>query len=214
MLEPLEPPEPEDIDDLDELDEDIDGEESSASVAIVATQEALPVRIEEIADDRTPDGMACMGTFLGERMIARSVVPPEAIAELLEKAIFDAPVQIGLAAVEGDPGLQCRLFALVPAQELHEPEEPEEPWAASVPRFEQEAHTDLPKDAVIPLLLGHVVRFDSDRKHPDDLAAEAADVLRKIMSSEAPLQNVVDRVLEDLLGGSEGPGDGGVAEVD
>ncbi len=208
-LEPLEPLEPEDIDDFDELDE-----ESSASVAIVATQEALPVRIEEITDDRTPDGMACMGTFLGDRMIARSVMPPEAIAELLEKAIFDAPVQIGLAAVEGDPGLQCRLFALVPAQELHEPEEPAEPWAASVPRFEREVHTDLPEDAVIPLLLGHIVRFDSDRKHPDDLAAEAADVLRKIMSSEAPLQNVVDRVLEDLLGGSGDPGDGGVAEVD
>ncbi|MCZ6760316.1 MAG: hypothetical protein O7D29_08105 [Gemmatimonadetes bacterium] len=204
MSEPLDP---EYFDDFD--DDDEDGEiDDGTSVAIVATQETITVRVEEVKDDRTPDGMACMATFLGDRMIARAVVPPEAIIDLQQREVLKLPVQLGLAAVEDKPGLQCRLFALVPATVMDEPDEADEPWAASVPRFEDLERPELPKGAMIPLLLGHIVRFDTDRKHPDDLAAEAADVLRKIMSTEAPLKNVVDKVLEDLLGGSSGLGGG------
>ena len=57
---------------------------------------------------------------------------------------------------------------------------------------------ELDDDAVVPLLLGHVVRFGRDRKHPDSLAEEAADVLRAILSEDRPLTNIVDKIIEDL----------------
>ncbi len=130
MTEPLDP---EHFDDFDDADED--GEiDDGTSVAIVATQETISVRVEEVKDDRTPDGMVCMATFLGDRMIARAVVPPEAIIDLQQREVLKLPVQLGLAAVEDQPGLQCRLFALVPATAMDEPDEADEPWAASVPR--------------------------------------------------------------------------------
>ena len=54
------------------------------------------------------------------------------------------------------------------------------------------------REEVVPLLLGHIVRFSRDRRHPDDLAAEAADVLRAVLSDDRPLTNVIDKILEDL----------------
>ncbi len=56
--------------------------------------------------------------------------------------------------------------------------------------------TDEP--AVAPIPLGHIVRFERDRVHPESLPLEAADVLRKIIDGET--SEVVDRALSDLLG--------------
>lgn len=168
-------------------------------MVLVATRDLVPLQVSAIDDDRTPEGMACMGSFVHDRLIARSVVPPEALAELDERQVFASPVRLALAAVEDDPGLQCRLFALLPATRF-EDAEPEEPWAASVPRFEDgEAEGTTDPDAIVPVLLGHIVRFQRDRKHPEDLAEEAADILRAVLADERPLTNVVDKLLEDLL---------------
>jgi hypothetical protein len=184
--------------------------DAQTSVAFVSTQQTVNLHVDEIDDDRTPGDMVCMGVFFQDRLIARSIVPPEALHQLEAQDVFADPVRLGLAAVEEDPGLQCRLFALLPAARFHEPErerEPEEPWAASVPRFEDvmreaddddEVDEEMDGEAIVPLLLGHVVRFGRDRKHPDSLAEEAADVLRAILSEDRPLTNIVDKILEDL----------------
>lgn len=183
---------------------------SDMSVVFVSTQQTVDLRVDQIDDERTPEGMACMGVFFHDRLIARSIVPPEAIQQLEAQDIFADPVRLGLAAVEEDPGLQCRLFALLPASRFQEQEiQEDEPWAASVPRFEdilededeedEEDEGDLESgEAIVPLLLGHVVRFGRDRRHPDSLAEEAADVLRAILSEDRPLTNIVDKLLEDL----------------
>ena len=185
-------------DDADELWHPQGDDRPERPVAFVSTQQSVPLQVDQVPDDRTPDGMICMGTFFQERLIARSIVPPEALGELEAQGIFASPVRLGLAAVEQDPGLQCRLFALLPASQFEE-EESEEPWAASVPRFEDVLQgADEEQDAIVPLLLGHIVRFRKDRKHPDDLAAEAADVLRAVLSEDRPLTDVVDKILEDL----------------
>ena len=180
---------------------DPDDRESKTPVAFVATQHAVPLRVEKVQDDRTPDGMVCMGTFLEaqNQLIARSAVPPDMLSEIKESGAFGTPVRLALAAVEQDPGLQCRLFALIPADLFHQDEEdePDEPWAASVPRFEDSNRRELPQNSVVPLLLGHVVRFRRDRKHPGDLAREAGDVLRSILADQPT--EVVDKLLEDLL---------------
>jgi hypothetical protein len=51
---------------------------------------------------------------------------------------------------------------------------------------------------VAPIPLGHVVRYERDRVHPDSLPLEAVDLLRKII--EGNTSEVVDRALADLLG--------------
>ena len=177
-----------------------------AAVAFVATQDPVSVRVAEIADSRIPEGMICMGTFLksDKKPIARSAVPHDMLSDLKAHDAFADPIRLALAAVEEEPGLQCRLFALLPAEYFQEPksEEPEEPWAASVPRFEDHERQEIPENAVVPLLLGHIVRFKRDRKHPDDLAMEAGDVLQSILSKESATTEVVDKLLEDLLGDS------------
>ena len=50
------------------------------------------------------------------------------------------------------------------------------------------------------ILLGHIVRFDRDRRHPEDLAAEAVDVLQRIIHGADSLQDADRKAIEDLLG--------------
>lgn len=193
-------------------------------VALAATEGAVTLRLAEIDDDRIPSDLTCLGSFLGDRLVARCVVPPDAAHFLLEQRLFERPVRLALAAREEAPGLQCRLFALVdlppefPEGDLDE--EPDEPWAASVPgagyervvrgggggedqddESDDEDQTDEDAERQAAVFLGQIVRFDRDRKHKDSLALETVDVLRTIVAGD--VREVVDRVLEDLLGGSE-----------
>jgi len=176
---------------------------------IVATGDPVSLTPRSIDDDRTPEGLLCMGTYIGDRLVARCVVEPEAMELVRAERLFEAPVRLALAAVEAPPGLQCRLFALVPMpEERAEDEETDAPWARSVPGSGYEAairgaHGDPggdPADGtpMAAVLLGEVVRFARDRRYPNDLGEEAADVLGRIVHGE--VTEVVDRALEDLLG--------------
>jgi hypothetical protein len=201
-----------------------EGGEGRPSV-LVATSTPVQVRVEPVADERTPDGSVCLGTYIGERLVGRRVAPTEALDELREFHLFDEPVHLGLVAFEESPGLQCRLLALLPADRFpvveegeDEEEEDSEPWRASVPapafesereqaRGEGDETPSLEDGAAVPVYLGNIVRLSRDRKHPEDLAAEASDVLMTVLTGA--VSEVVDRVLEDLLGGDdppEGPG--------
>lgn len=214
-------------------------EPPESPVALAATDRPLPLRLATIEDERAPDGMACIGSFLGPKLVARCVVPPDAAAFLLERGLFAQPVRLALAAREEAPGLQCQLFALVdlPGDFFDTPDEEEEsasPWADSVPgtaydraiqegpvsptgdpedaedqedqEDEDEDEDDEDDEAVdepgrerqAAVFLGQIIRFDHDRKHPDDLALETMDVLRTIVQGD--VSEVVDKVLEDLLG--------------
>jgi hypothetical protein len=155
-------------------------------------------------DERVPEGMVCMGSYRNGRLVARSVMPPEAWEQIDEYGIFDEPVQVVLVARAAPPGVQCQLYAMVPLPD-DEDDEPEEPWAASVPgssyeasveESEEEEDEDEPRVAPIPL--GHIVRYERDRVHPDSLPLEAVDLLRKVIDGKTA--EVVDRALADLLG--------------
>src|ERR1041384_3037878 len=80
--------------------------------ALPAPAPPRPVRIAAIEDERAPEGMACIGSFLGPRLVARCVLPPDAAAFLLDPGLFAQPGRLALAAREESPGLQCQLFAL------------------------------------------------------------------------------------------------------
>ena len=192
--------------------------DSPSPVALAATETPVELRVALVEDDRTPEGMVCMGTYRGDRLIARCVLPPAAWAQIEEYGLFDEPVPVVLVARESPPGLQCQLFAMVPVpdldeEELEEEEEGDEPWAVSVPGAgyeaaiaEEAALEDADEEdeeeeddaGVTPLPLGNIVRYERDRVHPDSLPHEAADVLMKII--EGKTSEVVDRALADLLG--------------
>ncbi|MEP7226917.1 MAG: hypothetical protein ABI785_06125 [Gemmatimonadales bacterium] len=174
--------------------------------AIAATDEPVQLEVRLVEDERVPAGMVCMGTYRNGRLVARAVLSPEAWEQIEEHGFFDEPLQVVLVARLAPPGLQCQLFAMVPIPD-DEMEEPEEPWAASVPSSAYESALESEADAqedpqVTPIPLGNIVRFQSDRVHPDSLPLETADVLKKIIEGGA--SEVVDRALVDLLGLNEG----------
>ena len=189
--------------------EPIEPEPSNGEVptpaAIAATEDPVQLTVGLVEDQRVPDGMVCMGSYRNGRLVARSVMPPEAWAQIHEFGIFDEPVQVVLVARSAPPGVQCQLYAMVPLPE-EEDDEPEEPWAASVPGSSYEASLDdgggrgrgEDEPRVAPIPLGHIVRYDRDRVHPDSLPLEAVDLLRKIIDGKT--SEVVDRALADLLG--------------
>jgi hypothetical protein len=206
----------------------MDADSPETPVALAATDRPLPLRLATIEDERAPDGMSCIGSFLGPKLVARCVVPPDAAAFLLERGLFTSPVRLALAAREQSPGLQCQLFALVelPNDFFNEngddDEEGESPWADSVPGSaydravqegdasgeaggdgEESDESDPAHERQAAVFLGQIVRFEKDRKHPRDLALETMDVLRTIVQGD--VSEVVDKVLEDLLGGAGPP---------
>lgn len=198
-------------DGTDPFDGESAGDDDRPAV-FVTTTTAIPITVQRMEDERAPEGV-CLGAFIGERLVARCAMPSEAIEHLLRLDLFAEPVPLGLFAYEEEPGLQCRLFALVPHEKLKDADSADEPWKESVPSYEQSRSTDnVDADAEVfgdldddgererreTVLLGHIVRFESDRKHNDDLAAEAVDILQKIIVG-GPLNEADTKAIDDLL---------------
>jgi hypothetical protein len=204
-------------------DDDIDAalREGAHKVVFVSTAVPVQISIAPLDDERAPEGSA-LGTYIGARLVARCAMPLEAVERLMELDLFSEPVPLALLAVEEEPGLQCRLFALVPAERIADAEADDEPWRASVPSFEDALADDEDEDdeddddeedgddedgdeededddtAVASILLGHIVRFQQDRKFTGDLTAEAVDVLQKIVLG-GPLLDANSKAIDDFL---------------
>lgn len=178
---------------------------------LATTDEPVPLEVREIADERIPDGMRCLGTFLDGTLVARCAVPPEAVDYFVRHGVFSAPRQLVLAAREEDPGLRCELYAIVPMPDTtleDDDDDEQEPWAESVPSTSyeraiaeaREAEGDPVADdgpTMAAVLLGQIIRFQKDRRHPESLPLETVDVLARIVSGR--VVEVVDKVIEDLL---------------
>lgn len=185
----------------DEFSDDTPEGEARPAV-FVTTREPIRLSVSRLEDPRAP-GSSALAAYIDGRLVARCAMPPEAIDRLVALKLFEAPIPVGLFAYEASPGLQCRLFALVPRDALEESAHEHEPWKASVPSYESRVgdgdseENDASKYETI--LLGHIVRFDRDRRHPEDLAAEAVDVLQKILAGADPLADADKRAIDDLL---------------
>jgi len=187
----------------DPLDFTSGDEDDSRPAVFVTTREPIKLVVSHLEDPRAPESSA-LAAYIDGRLVARCAMPAEAIDRLIALRLFDAPLPVGLFAYEESPGLQCRLFALVPREQLEEAAHEHEPWKASVPSYEASASTsDEDDESETPpyetILLGHIVRFAKDRKHPDDLAAEAVDILQKILTGGDPLHDADKRAIDDLL---------------
>ncbi len=197
-------------DEFDPTDDSPAPDDGEAKPAVfVTTREPVTVQIAQLDDPRAPESSA-LAAYIDGRMVARSAMPAEAIARLIDLRLFEEPVPLGLFAYEEEPGLQCRLFALVPRALLEAEAHNAEPWKASVPSYESALGTDDDDDdededdeeetPFDTILLGHIVRFEKDRKHPDDLAAEAVDILQRIIHGAESLEDADKKAIDDLLG--------------
>jgi len=191
---------------------EVDGEAKPA--VFVTTREPIALAVSRLDDPRAPESSA-LAAYIDGRMVARSAMPPEAIERLVDLKLFEEPVPLGLFAYEEAPGLQCRLFALVPRASLEADAHASEPWKASVPSYEAMRDTDDDMDddsdddedgdgdnesPFETILLGHIVRFAKDRKYPDNLAEEAVDILQRIIHGAEPLEDADRKAIDDLLG--------------
>jgi hypothetical protein len=189
-------------------------EPDQPGAVLATTDQPVPLDVHEIDDERVPEGMRCLGTFLDGTLVARCAVPPGAADFFSRHGVFAEPRQLVLAAREEDPGLRCELYAIIPmptptAEDLEDEDDEREPWAQSVPssNYEQAvAERDEENEApageggptMAAVLLGQIVRFQKDRRHPESLPLETVDVLARIVSGR--VVEVVDKVLGDLLG--------------
>lgn len=201
-------------------DEPRPGREDDDSV-LVRTASRVNVRLKPIRHHLTPDGSSCLGSFVNGNLIARCVLPEQTAAQFLRLGILEEPVHLALLVREADPGLQGKLLALTPLPDDVSPETgggDEPAWKESVPSssYEQEVsggagpagppEADDDEERLAAVFLGKIIRFEEDRKHPENLAMEAADVLRSAVKGGAG--DVVDRLLQDVSEDVEVEGEG------
>lgn len=203
--------------DNDAEDEFSESDEQARAAVFVTAPEPVNLSVTHLDDARAPESSA-LAAYIDGRLVARSAMPREAIARLVNLHLFDDPVRLGLFAFEEAPGLQCRLFALIPRASIEPEAHAAEPWKASVPSYEVPGDQDDDEDddderdeddddeesgELVPfetILLGHIVRFDKDRQHPDNLGLEAVDILQRIIHGAESLEDADKRAIDDLLG--------------
>jgi hypothetical protein len=178
---------------------------AAAEGVLVGTASPVRLRIEKIRHHLTPSGTTCVATYLGKRLIGRCAVPEESAGEFLEMELFDKPVSLALSVRPGGPGLEGNLLALVPLSDVSSDGPPGgsegEDWRRSVPGAGYDSAALASEGGEQPLagvFLGQVVRLDDDRKHPDNLLREAADMLSGVVRGR--IGNIVDRLLSDVRG--------------
>lgn len=170
---------------------------------MVASAETLPLSLREVEHPSIPDDAVGLGTFLHGRLIGRQAMTAEAVPAY--ESLLGTPRRIAYIAHEtGDGSVEGRLAALIRPSEVRElsgTEGEEEPWKASVPSWDAagppRGEADLDDERHVAVLpLGVVVRMAQRRTHPDDLAAEAADVLRTVVAEGAT--DIVDQFLDTI----------------
>lgn len=164
------------------------------SDGVTVSTTPVPISVRVLDDERVPAGDTGLGAYLADRLIARNALPAEFVERLPLAALFADPVPLVFQAGVGGPGIQGTLFAVVPSGPMQAVVEPEEPWAASVPRYEGD-HAAEAEPVLFPL--GMLVRTARDRKYPEDLTREATDLLQAVLQGRAG--DVIDRLLDDLL---------------
>lgn len=170
---------------------------------MVASAEALPLRTREVEHPSIPEGAVGLGTYIRGHLVGRQAMAAETVPAY--RQLLHTPRRLAYIAHEKEDGsVEGRLAALIRPSEVRElnagdDADQDEPWKASVPSWKDagppsEDIDDERHVAVLPL--GVVVRMAQLRTHPDDLAAEAADVLRSVVT-EGPVE-IVDQFLDTI----------------
>lgn len=182
-------------------------------VVVVTYPHALEIEIERLDHAATPENTTGLAYYFRGGLIARGVVSDDAL-EPIQNLVAD-PVHLALAAQEDERGnIDGRLCLVLPVElgkQLMKDEEPEpeEPWKASVPAppteidsygskkkdAEEESESGHPQIALLPI--GNIVRSSEARNHPDDVSADAREMLASLLAGQG--QDAVRRAIDDLL---------------
>jgi hypothetical protein len=212
---------PEDDDDEEDEHEDHEGAEGSIEIRVV-TPGPVPLRLEMVERDEVAEEEGAFATFIDaegapERPIAVNSLPRELVESLVASKLFTEPRHLMASVHEEQGGLRGLLSALVPAELVerwareheHDHDEGNEPWKASVPEtpsFEvpssyegEAAGDDEHAQAMIPIPLGIILRFAENRRHPDDVVKEAADLVASVLGGFGV--DAKQKRIDDLLGG-------------
>lgn len=181
---------------------------------VVASAVPLALRIGTVDHPSIPEGSVGLGTYVEGRLLGRQAMSMDTIPTY--RALLAVPRRLAYVAYDNDGAVEGQLAALVDPSEIatlggdlaegDADDHDDEPWRRSVPSFDPEGHAGSaakppasePNDdehvALLPL--GVVVRMSQRRVHPDDLAAEAADVLRSVVN-EGTVE-IVDQFLDTI----------------
>jgi len=181
-------------------------DQSKQEHVLVGTAAPVQLEVRPVEHYLTPEGTVCIGTFHEGQTLGRCAIPAESIEDFLEMDLFDEPVSLALNVRIGGPGVEGSLLALVPMDQAGGEETGDEPWRASVPSASFDAEDEDEEGSgpsqLVGIFLGEIVRFEKDRKNPDSLLREAADMLAGVIRGR--VGSVVDRVIEDLTAHPEG----------
>lgn len=185
------------------------GDEDGRPTVVVASAVPLELRTGTVEHPSIPEGSVGLGTYVEDRLLGRQAMSAETIPTYRE--LLSVPRRLAYVAYDKDGAVEGQLAALVKPSEIARlggkrpggSDAEDEPWKASVPTFEPDAAASEPEpgdysdeDHVALLPLGMVVRMAQRRVHPDDLAAEAADVLRSVVN-EGTVE-IVDQFLDTI----------------
>ena len=132
-------------------DQSPESDERPEGVIVVSTAET-EVRFSIRDEVLVPEGMVCLGVYLGERLIAQDARPPQVAERLVEYG--GGMAKLVYATAPDGVGLTGYLYALLPAEGLRdllaglEEEEDEEdaPWSASARAYESAVEDELEDD--------------------------------------------------------------------
>lgn len=186
---------------------------------LVVVPHPVPIALEarSIRHNAVPEGAVGLGYYYDGRLIARSVVAVGALDTI--QSLLAEPVSVALAAREDEEGnIDGRICLVLPVEEDgEEGGEDGEAWRESVPvpppevesgygggpgagagsvEGEEEEDGSSPRFALLPI--GNVVRPAVDRRHPDDVAVDAKEMLEILLSGGG--KDAVQKAIDDLLG--------------
>jgi hypothetical protein len=171
---------------------------------LVVIPHPTPIALEarSLRHTSIPEGAVGLGYYYGGHLIARSVVAASALDTI--RSLLAVPVSVALAAREDEEGnIDGRFCLILPVDEDEEDgESGTEPWRASVPAppSEVDGAADVgseaePQFALLPI--GNVIRPASDRRHPDDVATDAREMLDTLLAGGG--RDAVRKAIDDLL---------------
>jgi hypothetical protein len=162
-----------------------------------------PITLEarSLRHGSVPEGAVGLGYYYDGHLIARSVVAAGAIETI--QSLLSEPVSVALAAREDEDGnIDGRICLVLPMEDgPDETGEDPEPWRASVPPPPGEVDgggsegSDEPRFALLPI--GNVIRPATDRRHPDEVAGDAREMLDNLLTGGG--RDAVSKAIDDLL---------------
>ncbi|HUG41765.1 MAG TPA: hypothetical protein VMM12_14850 [Longimicrobiales bacterium] len=182
---------------------------------LVVVPHPIPIALEarSIRHSSVPEGAVGLGYYYDGRLIARSVVAAGALDTI--QSLLAAPVSVALAAREDEDGnIDGRICLVLPVEEDEEEGAGGgEAWRSSIPvpppevergygsksgagdDGDGEADGESPRFALLPI--GNVVRPAVERRHPDDVANDAKEMLDNLLAGGG--KDAVQKAIDELL---------------